>query len=105
MVQSPEDLRPPGHEDGDELSPGEKLTIVIDSKKYRAPARIMSGAQLRRLADPDISSAFDLWQEVPGGEDNLVGDHERIMPVATATVLPPCRQGVPRRTPCLGSHR
>lgn len=78
MVKSPEDLRPPGQEDGDELRPGEKLTIVIDSKKYRAPARVMTGAKLRRLADPDIGPGFDLWQEVPGGEDNLVDDRERV---------------------------
>ncbi len=78
MVKSPEDIRPQSHEDGDELRHGEKLTIVIDSKKYRAPARVMTGAQLRRLADPNVGSDFDLWQEIPGGEDNLVGDHERI---------------------------
>lgn len=78
MVKSPEDLRPPGHEDGDELRPDEKLTIVIDGKKYRAPARVMNGAQLRRLAEPNIGPEYDLWQEVPGGEDNLVGDKERI---------------------------
>ena len=78
MVTSPEDLRPPGHEDGDELRPGEKLTIVIDGKKYRAAAPVTNGAQLRRLAEPIIGPEYDLWQEVPGGEDNLVGDKERI---------------------------
>ena len=78
MMKSAEDLRSPDHEVGDELHPGETLTIVIDSKKYRAPARVMTGAQLRRLANPDIGPDFDLWQEIPGDEDNLVGDHERI---------------------------
>lgn len=78
MVNSLEDLRPPGHEDGDELRPGEKLTIVIDGKKYRAATRVMNGARLRRLAEPNIGPEYDLWQEVPGGEDNLVGDKERI---------------------------
>lgn len=78
MVKSPEDLRPSDHEDGDELRPGEKLTIVIDGKKYRAPARVMNGVQLRRLAEPNIGPEYDLWQEVPGGEDNLVDDKERI---------------------------
>ena len=78
MVKSPEDIRPPSHEEGDQLRPDEKLVIVIDNKKYRAPARVMTGAQLRRLADPDIGPAFDLWQEVPGGEDNRVDDTERI---------------------------
>lgn len=79
MATAPEDVRPPDHdEDGVELRPGEKLTIVIDGKKYRAPSRSVTGAQLRRLADPDIGSDYDLWQEVPGGEDNLVDDKERI---------------------------
>lgn len=78
MAKAPEDVRPPDHQDGDELRPGEKLTIVIDSKKYRAPSRSLTGAQLRRLADPDIGPDYDLWQEVPGDEDNLVDDKERI---------------------------
>jgi hypothetical protein len=78
MVKNPEDVRPPGHEDGDELHPGEKLTLVIDGKQYRAPTRKMTGAQLRRLAEPNIGPDYDLWQEVPGGEDNLVDDKERI---------------------------
>lgn len=78
MVKSPEDLRPPTDRDGDELRPNEKLTIVIDAKKYRVTVRVMTGAQLRRLAEPNIGPEYDLWQEVPGGEDNLVGDKERI---------------------------
>ena len=78
MVKPAEDLSSPGHEDGDELRTGEKITIVIDNKTYRAPARVLTGAQLRRLADPDIGPGFDLWQEIPGDEDNLVSDHERI---------------------------
>lgn len=78
MSTSTEDLRPGDHEDGGALRPGEKLTIVIDAKRYRAPARTMNGAQLRRLADPNIGPNYDLWQEVPGGEDNLVDDKERI---------------------------
>ncbi len=78
MVKTLEDIGPHNVQDGDRLLPGQKLVIVIDSKKYRAPARVMTGAQLRRLAEPDIGPAFDLWQEVPGGEDNLVGDNERI---------------------------
>lgn len=79
MVRSPEDLRPPEQKDGDELlRSDEKRTIVIDSKKYRAAARAMNGIQLRRLAEPNIGPEYDLWQEIPGGEDNLVGEKERI---------------------------
>jgi hypothetical protein len=78
MAKTHEDVRPPDQDDGGELRPGEKITIVIDGKKYRAPARSMTGAQLRRLANPNIGPDYDLWQEVPGGEDNLVDDNERI---------------------------
>ena len=38
----------------------------------------MNGIQLRRLAEPNIGPEYDLWQEIPGGEDNLVGEKERI---------------------------
>lgn len=78
MVNTHEDTHPPKHEDGDELRSDDKLTIVIDSNKYRAPSRAMTGAQLRRLANPNIGPELDLWQEIQGGEDNLVDDHERI---------------------------
>lgn len=78
MVKTHEDLRPPGHEDGDGGRPGEKFVIVIDGKQYRASAWRMTGAQLRRLAEPNIGPEYDLWQEIPGGEDNLVEDKERI---------------------------
>lgn len=78
MVTKPEDVRPPDHDGDGELHPGEKLTIVIDGKQYRAPTRKMTGAQLRRLAEPRIGPEYDLWQEVPGDEDNLVDDKERI---------------------------
>ena len=64
--------------DGGELHPNEKLTIVIDNKKYLAASPVLTGDELRKLADPDIGVGFDLWQEIPGGEDNLVEAHERI---------------------------
>ena len=76
-MQEPSEVpNPPAH--GGELHPNEKLTVVIDNKKYRAPARVLTGDQLRKLAAPDIGAGFDLWQEIPGGEDNLVEGHERI---------------------------
>ena len=78
MVKTREDVRPLDHEDGEAIRQGEKLVIVIDGKRYRAPARVMTGAQLRQLAEPNIGPEYDLWQEVPGGEDNLVEDKERI---------------------------
>lgn len=77
-MEKPVEVPIPPTRDGGELHPNEKLTIVIDNKKYRAPARVLTGDQLRKLADPDIAAGFDLWQEIPGGEDNLVEGRERI---------------------------
>lgn len=50
--------------------------IIIDRKRYTAPASALTGAQLRDLAEPHIGPDRDLWQEVPGGEDRLVGNDE-----------------------------
>lgn len=68
----------PPSRDGGEINPKETIVIVIDNKKYRAPAAVLTGDELRKLADPDIGVGFDLWQEVPGGEDNLVEGSERV---------------------------
>ena len=77
-MEKPAEVSIPPTRDGGEFHPNEKLNIVIDNKKYRAPAPVLTGDELRKLADPDIGAGFDLWQEIPGGEDNLVEAHERI---------------------------
>lgn len=63
---------------GGKPSPHETFVIHIDRKQYRAPTEKMTGAELRLLADPDIGPERDLWQEVPGGDDNLVDNDEPI---------------------------
>lgn len=77
-MEKPVDVPPSPTRDGGEINPPETIIIVIDNKKYRAPAPVLTGDELRKLADPDVGVGFDLWQEIPGGEDNLVEGTERI---------------------------
>lgn len=42
------------------------VPIIIDDKHYRAPKETMTGAELRRLAQPPIGADRDLFQVVPG---------------------------------------
>lgn len=55
-----------------------RVPVEIDGKRYIAPEKVMSGAELRRLADPDIGSDRDLWLDVDGPEDRLLEDGDRI---------------------------
>lgn len=66
--------------DQDRLGTAEPHTfpIFIDKKQYKVEARSMTGAELRALPQPPIGQDRDLYQVVPGGEDHLVKDGERI---------------------------
>jgi hypothetical protein len=55
-----------------------QVVIHIDKKEYKSGAEELTGAQLRTLADPDIGAQFDLWLEVPGKEDEKIGDDETV---------------------------
>jgi hypothetical protein len=54
------------------------ITIIIDKKEYKAPEPVMSGSQLRQLSDPPIGSDYDLFEIVPGGDDRLIVDDEKV---------------------------
>ena len=56
----------------------ETITIMIDKKEYKAPERVMTGSQLRQLAEPPIGPGYDLFKIVPGGEDLLIADDEEV---------------------------
>lgn len=43
--------------------------IQIDRAKYEVEKEVMTGAQLRKLPDPDIGPERDLFQIVPGEDD------------------------------------
>lgn len=63
---------------GNKPSPKDTPPIHIDRKRYEAPAPTLTGTQLRNLAVPAIGADRDLWQEIPGGDDNLVDADEVI---------------------------
>jgi multiubiquitin len=52
--------------------PPKKITIHIDRKPFKVDAPSLTGAQIRALPEPDIGSDYDLWLEVPGGEDERI---------------------------------
>jgi len=52
--------------------------IHIDKKTYRWTGAVITGAELRTLADPDIAANFEVRMQVPGGEDRPVGDSDEI---------------------------
>lgn len=54
------------------MSPAKEFPIHIDRKMYKVDAASMTGPELRRVPEPDISDTFDVFVEVPGGEDALV---------------------------------
>ena len=60
------------------------IVIQIDRKEYRLtdkpPDRkiIMTGWELRKLADPDIDEKRDLFEVVPGGSDKKIGNDEEV---------------------------
>lgn len=54
--------------------PPKTITIHIDRKPYKVAAEQLTGAEIRAIPDPDIGPEFDLWLEVPGGEDEKIGN-------------------------------
>lgn len=58
--------------------PNNDIVIHIDRKKHKVDEPFLTGSQLRQLPDPDIGVEFDLWREVPGGEDDRVDNDERV---------------------------
>lgn len=55
-----------------------QIVIHIDRKQFKVAEDELTGAQLRALPDPDIGPEFDLWLEVPGGEDQRVGGEDQV---------------------------
>lgn len=63
---------------GHKADPHPTTIIHIDKRKYDAPTPVMTGAELRLLADPNIGENRTLWREVPGGEDDRIADDEKV---------------------------
>jgi Multiubiquitin len=55
-----------------------EITIHIDRKQFKVDAKELTGAQLRQLPHPLIGPDYDLYLEVPGGEDELIADDKEV---------------------------
>jgi hypothetical protein len=58
--------------------PEKQIVIHIDRKPFKVADEELSGSVLRSLPDPDVGPEFDLWLEVPGGEDERVDNEETV---------------------------
>lgn len=71
-----------GHEGHDENKGGhggpDVSVIKIDRKEYKVRERVLTGAQLRRLPEPDIGPDRDLFEVVPGGSDRKIADDQEV---------------------------
>jgi hypothetical protein len=55
-----------------------EVSLTIDGLAFRVPSGSMTGAELRRLAHPPISSDRDIWIEAEGGGDRMVADAQSV---------------------------
>lgn len=52
--------------------------IKIDRKEYKVRESVLTGAQLRRLPEPDIGPDRDLFEVVPGGSDRKIANDQEV---------------------------
>jgi Multiubiquitin len=55
-----------------------KIVIFIDGTEYRTRAHKLTGEEIRHLPTPPIGPERDLWLEIPGGHDKLIGNDEEV---------------------------
>ncbi len=55
-----------------------EVVIFIDKQQFKVDAGSLTGERLRELPKPPIGPDRDLYEEVPGGEDILVGDDQSV---------------------------
>lgn len=58
--------------------PEQEITVHIDRKPFKVEAKKLTGTQLRALPTPPIGTDYDLYLEVPGGEDELIPDDQEV---------------------------
>lgn len=56
----------------------EVSVIKIDRKEYKVREPVLTGAQLRRLPEPDIGPDRDLFEVVPGGSDWKIANDQEV---------------------------
>ena len=67
MTQPPAGAKPTPH-----------INVQIDREHFSVDVESMTGAQIRALPDPDIPETRDLFQVVPGGQDQKVTNAETV---------------------------
>jgi hypothetical protein len=55
-----------------------EIVIHIDKQQFKVEVTQMTGAQLRALPPHPIGPDRDLYEEVPAGEDILIGDDQSV---------------------------
>lgn len=58
----------------DEGKSHEEFVIHVDRKEFKVAGPTITGAGIRALPNPPIGADFDIYEEVPGGEDKLIED-------------------------------
>lgn len=54
--------------------PGREYNIQIDRVHYKVTQENMTGLQLRQVPTPQVGPDRDLFEVVPGGTDQKIGD-------------------------------
>lgn len=54
------------------------ITIQIDRVHYKLTINHATGAELRKLPEPDIGADRDLFEVVPGQSDRKIGDGDNV---------------------------
>lgn len=72
-----------GHQGGGHGTP-ETYHILVDHKPHDWPKPAITGAEVKQLAGVDPKT-FEAWQDVPGPEDELVGDNDEVNLTAKGT--------------------
>lgn len=54
------------------------FVIKIDRKEYKVTVPQLTGAQLRKLPEPDIGADRDLFEVVPGGSDRKISNDQEV---------------------------
>lgn len=58
---------------------GPEISVIkIDRKEYKVRESVLTGAQLRRLPEPDVGPDRDLFEVVPGGSDRKIANDQDV---------------------------
>jgi hypothetical protein len=68
-VNAQRDEQDPGKDDKPGHGDDKTFEIRIDRKEYKVRKASLTGAEIRKLANPDIPGDRDLFEVVPGGSD------------------------------------